>query len=216
MRRATRRFPARARPPGPAEASAERVHVARLAARIMAEEGVATPGQARAKALDRLGITAQRGVPDNREIAAFLCEYQRLFQTERQGRALRQRRTVALSAMALLSEFEPLLAGPVLDGSAGAGSWVSLHVFADTPEDIGIALLNLAVPYVSGDKKLRRGNGLTVLQPCFRFMADEIPVELIVFRRAERHEAPLCPVLGRPMARADRRRLAALMGVEAS
>ena len=116
--------------------------------------------------------------------------------------------------MSLLDEFEPLVAGPVLDGSAGTQSWVSLHVFADAPEDIGIALLNLAIPYESGDKKLRRGNGLVVSQPCFRFMADEVPVEIIVFRRAERHEPPLCPVLDRPMTRADRRRLSGLIGPE--
>ena len=182
----------------------------------MAEEGVATPAQARAKALDRLGIAAQRDVPDNRQIAAFLCEYQRLFQADSQAQALRIRRAVALCAMSLLTEFEPLVAGPVLDGSAGTQSWVSLHVFADAPEDVGIALLNLAIPYKSGDKKLRRGNGLVVSQPCFRFMADEVPVEIIVFRRAERHEPPLCPVLDRPMARADRRRLAGLIGPEGS
>ena len=180
----------------------------------MAEEGVATPAQARAKALDRLGIPAQRDVPDNQQIAAFLCEYQRLFQADSQAQALRIRRAVALYAMSLLTEFEPLVAGPVLDGSAGTQSWVSLHVFADAPEDVGIALLNLAIPYESGDKKLRRGNGLVVSQPCFRFMADEVPVEIIVFRRAERHEPPLCPVLDRPMARADRRRLAGLIGPE--
>ena len=209
-RRATRHAPARVRP----TAAGERLHVARLAARIMAEEGVATPAQARAKALDRLGIPAQRDVPDNRQIAAFLCEYQRLFQADSQAQALRIRRAVALRAMSLLTEFEPLVAGPVLDGSAGTQSWVSLHVFADAPEDVGIALLNLAIPYKSGDKKLRRGNGLVVSQPCFRFMADEVPVEIIVFRRAERHEPPLCPVLDRPMARADRRRLAGLVGPE--
>jgi hypothetical protein len=183
----------------------------------MAEEGVATPAQARAKALCRLGIPAQRDVlPDNRQIAAFLCEYQRLFQAESQTRALRIRRVVALYAMSLLTEFEPLVVGPVLDGSAGIQSWVSLHVFADAPEDVGIALLNLAIPFESGDKKLRRANGLLVSQPCFRFMADEVPIEVIVFRRAERHEPPLCPVLDRPMARADRRRLAGLIGPEGS
>ena len=213
-RRATRHAPARVRPTVPGGPSAKRLHVARLAGRIMAEEGVATPAQARAKALDRLGIPAQRDVPDNRQIAAFLCEYQRLFQADSQAQALRIRRAVALRAMSLLTEFEPLVAGPVLDGSAGTQSWVSLHVFADAPEDVGIALLNLAIPYKSGDKKLRRGNGLVVSQPCFRFMADEVPVEIIVFRRAERHEPPLCPVLDRPMARADRRRLAGLLGPE--
>ncbi len=212
MGRATRRSPVGVRPLRSGEASGERIYVARLAARIMAEEGVATPGQARAKALSRLGITAQRDFPDNREIAAFLCEYQRLFQSDRQARALQARRAVALRAMSLLEAFQPLVAGPVLDGTAGADSWVSLHLFADAPEEIGIALLNLAIPFESGDKKLRRGNGLTLVQPCFRFMAEEVPVELIVFRRAERHEAPLCPVLGRPMARADRRRLAGLIG----
>ncbi|MGH8590574.1 MAG: hypothetical protein ACREXX_14940, partial [Gammaproteobacteria bacterium] len=80
-RRATRHAPARVRPTvPPGEPSGKRLHVARLAARIMAEEGVATPAQARAKALDRLGIPGQRDVPDNRQIAAFLSEYQRLFQ----------------------------------------------------------------------------------------------------------------------------------------
>lgn len=192
-------------------ASANRLHVARLAARIMAEEGVVSPGLARAKALDRLGVPALRDVPDNREIAALLCEYQRLFQTDSQAEALRQRRAVALSAMSLLEEFQPLVAGAVLDGSAGTRSPVLLHVFADAPEDVGIALLNRAIPYESGDTKLRRTNGLMVSQPCFRFLADEIAIEIIVFRRSERHEPPLCPVLGRPMARADRRRLAELI-----
>ncbi len=85
----SRDAPPRVRPEALGEPSGERLHVARLAARIMAEEGVATPAQARAKALSRLGIPGERDGPDNREIAALLYEYQRLFQAESQSRALR-------------------------------------------------------------------------------------------------------------------------------
>ena len=43
-------------------------------------------------------------------------------------------RSIALSAMEILSPFSPRLVGPVLHGTAAANSAINLHVFSDTPE----------------------------------------------------------------------------------
>jgi hypothetical protein len=38
--------------------------------------------------------------------------------------------------------------------------------------------------------------------PIYRFMADETPIELVVFRYQDRWQRPLSPVDGKPMRRA--------------
>ncbi|MGH8543591.1 MAG: hypothetical protein ACREX3_08160 [Gammaproteobacteria bacterium] len=183
--------------------SQNRRRVAELAARIMADEGVEYYHLAKRKAADRLGIKAPREVPDNSEIAALLSVYQRLFQAQRQPRWLRAQRETALEAMRLLRLFDPMLAGPVLDGSAARQAMVCLHVFAETPEEVSHFLLEHAIPFTVHERTVRQNSRGRTAYPCFRFMAGEAGIELMVFPPFFKRQAPLSPVDGKPMARAD-------------
>lgn len=188
-----------------ARRSAGRWRIAELAARIMSEEAVLDHDSARRKAIERLGLRGTRDLPDNGEIAERLAAYQRLFDAE-PGRMLRLRRLgeAALGAMRLVADFDPLLAGPALDGTALDHSRICLHVFADTAEDVGWLLMEKAVPFELGEKRLRRTQRERVAYPCYRFIAHETVVELVVLSPMDRRHAPLSPIDGRPMARADR------------
>lgn len=186
-----------------ANGSQNRRRVAELAARIMADEGVEYYHLAKRKAADRLGIKAPREVPDNSEIANLLSTYQRLFQAQRQPRWLRAQREMALEAMRLLRRFDPMLAGPVLDGSAARQAMVCLHVFAETPEEVSYFLLEHAIPFTVHERTVRQNSRERTAYPCFRFMAGEVAIELVVFPPIFKRQAPLSPVDGKPMARAN-------------
>ncbi|MGH8245638.1 MAG: hypothetical protein ACREUU_04325 [Gammaproteobacteria bacterium] len=194
-----------------ANGSQNRRCVAELAARIMADEGVEYYHLAKRKAADRLGIKGLRKFPDNSEIAALLNTHQRLFQAQSQPLWLRAQRETALEAMRLLRRFDPMLAGPVLDGSAARQSIVCLHVFAETPEEVNYSLLEHAIPFTVHERTVRQNSRERTAYPCFRFMAGEVGIELVVFSPIFKRQAPLSPVDGKPMARADRAFVEALV-----
>jgi hypothetical protein len=106
--------------------------------------------------------------------------------------------------MRLVGDFDPLLAGPALDGTALDHSRICLHVFADTAEEVGWLLMEKAIPFDLGEKRLRRNQRERIACPCFRFIAHETVVELVVLSPTDRRHAPLSPIDGRPMVRADR------------
>ena len=108
-----------------------RLRIAREAARIMAEQGLDDFRLAKQKAAARLGNPDSRQMPGNAEIQEALVEYQELFLGEAHTQRLRQLRRSALEAMRLFEPFAPRLVGPVLEGSAGHDTVVSLHLFAD-------------------------------------------------------------------------------------
>jgi len=115
------------------------------AARIMAEEHLSDFYKAKQKAAARLGATNTRNLPRNDEIERALVEYQRLFRADSQPARLRRLRETALRAMELLARFNPRLVGPVLRGTADEHSEVTLHVFADTSEEIGLFLTSSVI-----------------------------------------------------------------------
>lgn len=188
-----------------------RLSVAELAARLMADGGIDSFHAAKRKAAERLGMKGRRNLPDNTEIAELLQQYQRLFRAAVQAEHLHQKRRIALAAMRLLTEFSPRLVGPVLVGTAGEHSAVSLHVFTDTPEEVGLRLFEEAIPYQPGERRVRVTARTVLPYPCYQFMAGEIAVELVIFSRKDTHQAPLSPLDGKPMHRADRAAVEALM-----
>ncbi len=188
-----------------------RILLTQECARLMAEEGLTDFRSAKRKAAQRLAVTDQRLLPDNREIEQALLDYQRLFQADRQPQRLQNLREAALEAMRFLANFRPRLVGSVLSGAAGPDTAIQLHLFADTPEDVALFLMNQRIPFETGERRLKLSNGEPITLPVFRFSAGDHDLDLTVFAPLAEREAPRSPVDGRPMRRAGLADLAALL-----
>ncbi len=121
----------------------------------MADEGLHDFYAAKRKAAQHLGAPDTRNMPRNNEVEAALEEYQRLFQGEQQTQHLYALRTAALQAMHFLSAFNPRLVGSVLSGRAGQHADINLHLFADTPEEVSLFLMESHIPFEESLKRLR-------------------------------------------------------------
>ena len=194
-----------------AQTSRQRQALAQLAARILLEAGNRDYATAKRKAAEKLGLGLRASLPANTEIEAALAEYQRVFHADAQPRLLASLRREALQAMDLLADFSPRLVGAVLRGTADGNSPVHLHVFTDHPEALLLFLQDHAIPFEQDQRSLRYGGGREVTAPLLRFHAGEVRVDLTVLPFDGLREAPLSPVDGRPMARADREAVVALL-----
>jgi hypothetical protein len=180
-----------------------RSRITQEAARIMAEDGVNDFAAAKRKAAARLNQADSRHLPSNREIEAALAEYLRLFHGPELRRTLQHLLGVALEAMRLLAPFEPRLTGPLVSGLATAYSEVPLHVFPDDPERVALLLEEHGIPFDQASRRLRFGGDRQENVPVYRFVAGDTPVEICALPPAGLREAPLSPVDGRPMRRAN-------------
>jgi hypothetical protein len=177
--------------------------LAQEAARIMDEHGVQDFLLAKRKAAERLGNRDDVALPRNSEIEAALVERQRLFGGALHGERLQLQRRAALTVMRALDRFGPRLVGPVLVGTATANTSVQLHVFADRPEAVTLRLLDSQVRHELTERRVRLDSGRTESLPCVCFSVENQPVEAIIFPVDGIRQAPLSPVDGRPMRRAD-------------
>jgi hypothetical protein len=189
-----------------------RERIAKEAARLMCEAGISDFQLAKRKALQRLRIPEQRALPSNAEIEAAMSEYQRLFRADSQPQRLAHLRQVAVHAMRFLARFQPRLVGEVLSGTADQHSDVCLHLFAETAEEVGLFLLDNGIPHEQGERSMKLASDDTQRLPTCRFMADDVPVELVIFAERVRRRVPLSPVDGRPMERAALQAVEALPG----
>ncbi len=189
----------------------QRILVAQTAARLMAEGGMRDFAKAKRKAAEQLGVHHSRNLPANDEIEAALREYQQLFQHETQGQQLAELRQTAAQAMQLLSPFSPRLVGPVLNGTADQYTPIYLHLFADTPEQVSLFLMEQKIPFEQAERRVHYTKGREEHQPLYRFIAGEQVVELTVFPPTGIRQAPLSPVDGRAMRRAGREELLRLI-----
>ncbi|MEW6611675.1 MAG: nucleotidyltransferase [Pseudomonadota bacterium] len=189
--------------------------VATEAARIMVEEGIQDFRLAKDKALRHLAISgdSQQVLPSNAEINAEVEIRLRLFQGDRQPVLLRQLREAALQAMDLLADFDPRLVGSVLEGTATEHSDVNLHLFADTPESVAFFLMDRGIDYEIGSQHLRFGNNYREL-PSLRFELGPAAIHCVIFAPDEGREAPVSRITGKPMRRARRKQVEALMSAE--
>lgn len=188
-----------------------RARIAEEAARIMREQGIRDFLLAKRKAADRLGITDRTALPANQEIAAALAAQQRLFGGTAHHDNLRALREVALRAMTLVEQFHPRLVGPVLAGTATPHTDISLHVFAETAEDVAFMLIERGIRYRTADRRARLASGEHASYPSFEFEVDEVTVEATVFPANGLRQSPLCPVSGGPMRRARREDLVEIL-----
>lgn len=180
-----------------------RERIAQEAARLMIEGGTRDFNLAKRKAMARLRVSGNSKLPGNDEVERAIESYQRLFLGDRHPEQLNELRQTALRAMKFLRSFKPRLVGPVLTGTADANSEISLHVFAQTAEDVAIFLLENGIEHEPSERRLKMAAAETVRMPAFRFLADGRPIELVVFPDSGRRHPPLSPIDGKPMRRAN-------------
>jgi hypothetical protein len=177
--------------------------LAQEAARIIVEQGIEDYRVAKIKAADRLGMSERGSLPGNTEIEHAVSEHLKLFGRESHLDLLRVLRKAALSAMELLAPFTPRLVGPVLHGTAGANSAVNLHVFSDSAELVAVRLQESRVQYRPYDRRLKSRRDRAETFSGFRFTHDSSSIEATVFPLDGIRQAPISPVNGKPMRRAD-------------
>ena len=134
-----------------------RRHIAYLAARLMAEDGIADYATAKQKAARQAGLADAAMLPDNSEIEEQLREFQALYQSEEQPLRLRELREVAVKVMREFEDFRPVLVGSVLNGTAGMHSDVNLQLFTDDAKALTMFLINKRYRFEEGTKSVRRG-----------------------------------------------------------
>lgn len=171
----------------------------------MAEHGIQDFFVAKRKAAERYGVFDSAALPKNVEIEAALRSHQRLFGGLDHERNLREQRRVALEAMEMMQEFEPRLVGSVLSGSATEYADIQLHVFSDSPEAIFMRLMDRRFEYEVFERRLRMSPERQAAVPSVRFDMGAETVEAFIFPRDGIRQAPMSPVDGKPMRRADRR-----------
>ncbi len=180
----------------------------------MVEGGIRDFGLAKRKAAERLGEASSRNMPTNQEIESARAEYLRIFQPESQPQRLRTLRETAVQAMRLLEPFQPRLVGPVLTGTADAHSPVHLHLFTDHVEQVVLFLQERGLPFQQDERRVRLTAERQVSYPRLRLSAGDSTVELTLFPPTGLRQAPLSPVDGRPMRRADRQEVEALLAAD--
>ncbi|MGZ5071553.1 MAG: nucleotidyltransferase [Usitatibacter sp.] len=176
-----------------------RRHIAYIAARMMAEDGITDYHAAKLKAARQAGLTDSHLLPDNAEIEEALREYQGLYQKDEQPAHLRRLREVAVKVMRDFESFRPALVGSVLSGTAGQFSDVNLQVFTDDTKALTMFLLNRRYRFEEGSRKLRRGDRVDDV-PQIILDVEDVTVTLTVLdrdderimpRRADAAEMPL-------------------------
>lgn len=180
-----------------------RLHIAYLAARLMAEDGGLDFGAAKTKAARQAGLADANLLPDNQEVEAALREYQGIFQSEDQPAQLRRLREVAVKVMRDFAEFRPVLVGPVLSGTAGQHSDVSLQLYTDDEKALTMFLLNRRYRFEEGTRRMRRGDHTDAV-PQIQIEVDDVPVSLTVLTPDDERAA----ARGRAEAEPQRARLA--------
>jgi hypothetical protein len=88
---------------------------------------------------------------------------------------------------------------------------VQIHVFADRAETVAFRLMDQGIPYEMGEKRLKLNAERVLLQPTLELEIDAQPIEVVVFPVDGIRQAPVSPVDGRPMRRADLAEVEALL-----
>jgi hypothetical protein len=182
----------------------------------MVEGGIADFGLAKRKAAERLGVRGAGALPTNAQIEASVAERQRIFEPHSHDLRLSALRRSAAEVMLRLEPFAPRLVGPVLAGTATVTSAIELHAFADAPELVAAAIEREWPPVRDCQRRFRLDADTTAQLPGFRFVYDGATVEVFVFEERAAHHAPLSPVDRRPMRRAARAAVLALIEPNAS
>ncbi|HEX4763719.1 MAG TPA: hypothetical protein VFU92_05260 [Usitatibacter sp.] len=193
----------------------QRRHIAYLAARLIAVDGIADYATAKQKAARQAGLADAALLPDNSEIEEALREYQGLYQSEEQPGHLRYLREVAVKVMREFEEFRPVLVGSVLNGTAGLHSDVNLQLFTDDAKALTMFLVNKRCRFEEGTKSVRRGGRMEDV-PQITLDIDEATVTITVLEPGDERSAPRARPENEPPQRARLAEVEALLASSAS
>jgi hypothetical protein len=124
-----------------------RARIADLAARLIAEHGLADWSLAKRKALRQLMLPERTALPGDDEIESALAAHHALFGGDEHATTLRTQREEALAWLRALAPFEPMLAGGVAAGWATEHSDIRIELVADDSKEVELALINRNVAY---------------------------------------------------------------------
>ena len=190
--------------------------VAQEAARLIVDQGIRDYRQAKQKAAERLGFNNRGSLPGNIEIEQAVAEHLKLFAGEEHQQLLQNMRACALVVMQMLASFSPRLVGPVLAGTADGNSAVNLHVFSDPQELVGFHLGDMNIAYKPYERRLKSSRHNVETYFGYEFRRDENIVQATVFPYDGLRQAPISPINGKPMQRADERAVQALLADSSS
>lgn len=122
-------------------------HIAAVAARLMAEDGVNDVELAKRKAAHQLNLPEWIGLPTTQAVHDALRTHQAIFQGNEQRERIMALRQEALYWMELLADFHPYLTGSVLEGTAGRYAMIDILLYPDSDKDVEIFLLNHQIAY---------------------------------------------------------------------
>jgi len=177
-----------------------RQRIAHLAARLMAEDGIEDVGVAKRKAARQAGVPETRNLPDNAEVESALREYLLIYQSEELEERIELLLRDALELMRWLERFRPHLVGSVLAGHAGRYADVDLQLFADSPKDVELFLLNQGTDFHSHETRFWVAGEQRMI-PVYEVDGPSSQARLAVFESHDmRHPIRSSPE-GRPMDR---------------
>ncbi len=127
--------------------SQDRARIADLAARLIADHGIADWSLAKRKAVRQLLLPERTALPADEEIEAALAAHHALFGGDEHAATLRGQREEALRWLRELAEFEPRLVGGVAAGWATEHSDIRIELIADDSKAVELALINGDVAY---------------------------------------------------------------------
>ncbi len=158
-----------------------RAEIAAAAARMIAEDGVDYGTAKRKAAKQILGNNKVRGdvLPDNALLEDEVRLYNELFFGDTQPVRLLHLRHLAVRLMTELAPFQPHLTGAVLNGTAGAHSDIHLQLFADSPKEVEIYLLNKRIDFEVSESPHFKGRNEAV--ETLSFMWQQEGVHLAIY-----------------------------------
>lgn len=157
-----------------------RAEIAAAAARLIVEHGADYGAAKRKAARQILGGAKVRGeiMPDNAQIEDEVRLYNELFLSDSQPARLLHLRTLALQMMSELDQFTPYLTGAVLNGTAGEHSDIHLQLFAESPKDVEIYLLNKNISFEVSETRHFKNRGEPVETVSFMWQKEGIHLAL--------------------------------------
>lgn len=189
--------------------------IAQEAARLMYEDGVREYRDAKRKAARRFGsekaLSLGSHLPSNAEIHGELQRLIGTYEREVLPERLMRLRLVALRQMEALEPFTPYLVGSVLSGAVTEQSDVDLHLFAGSCEEVEEYLERNGTPFEQEVVTIRHG-GEFYEYPHIYLEDDSVLVECTVYPREDMHRIPKSSITGRPMERANVRKLRKIIG----
>jgi len=188
-----------------------RKNIAHEAAKLVALEGLEDFLLAKKKAAQQLNVNNKRLLPSNSEIEIALIEYQSLFQNDKQLQIVFESRKIAYKTMLLLEEYNPLLVGSVLSGTANENSEIIIQLFSDSPEAVSLYLENKGIPTSICERRLKTEKKNHTYFTALKFIAGNINIVLIVLPYSFKRHAPIDPITQHPMKRANLRNVKRLI-----